>query len=250
MRFVSVAQSDDLLTEILLRLPAKPLTRFKCVSKEWLALISNPHFVRRYLTSHPFPSSLLLTLNSTDLHVPPVSLPVSIIPLRTSDADVSLPKLLDFGFLNVPDLVLRQSCHGLLLVEGREIGTQKRRRSSRSGVTKAEALSSFFVCSPLTKRFVAFRAVMVSSFFLAYDPLKSLHFKLVSVPGLNNFDYRRTLLLKKRKITIYSSEIKSWSDTGVCFTTPSSSYMNFRQGVYCNGSIHCICNLTIVSTLM
>ncbi|KAK6117898.1 hypothetical protein DH2020_048360 [Rehmannia glutinosa] len=39
-----VASIDDLLKEILLRLPIKSLIRFKLVSKQWHYLISNPRF--------------------------------------------------------------------------------------------------------------------------------------------------------------------------------------------------------------
>jgi F-box interacting protein len=40
---------DELLTEILLRLPVKSLLRFKSVSKAWRATISDPFFVRSHL---------------------------------------------------------------------------------------------------------------------------------------------------------------------------------------------------------
>ncbi|XLS98388.1 hypothetical protein HN51_041123 [Arachis hypogaea] len=42
---------DDLLPEILLRLPVKSLLRFKCVSKSWLSLnysISDPHSEKKH----------------------------------------------------------------------------------------------------------------------------------------------------------------------------------------------------------
>nr|XP_048324141.1 F-box protein At5g07610-like [Ziziphus jujuba var. spinosa] len=42
-----VANNDDLLTEILVRLPINSVLAFKSLSKHWLSLISNPHFCRR-----------------------------------------------------------------------------------------------------------------------------------------------------------------------------------------------------------
>ncbi|RHN79380.1 putative F-box domain-containing protein [Medicago truncatula] len=35
---------DELITQILLRLPVETLIRFKCVCKSWFSLISNPYF--------------------------------------------------------------------------------------------------------------------------------------------------------------------------------------------------------------
>ena len=41
---------EDLLTEILSKLPVKCLGRFKCVSKSWYALITNPNFITKHVT--------------------------------------------------------------------------------------------------------------------------------------------------------------------------------------------------------
>lgn len=40
---------SELIVDILLKLPAKSLCRFKCVSKSWLALITNPRFAKAHL---------------------------------------------------------------------------------------------------------------------------------------------------------------------------------------------------------
>ncbi|XP_048234836.1 F-box/kelch-repeat protein At3g23880 isoform X4 [Ricinus communis] len=40
---------QDLITEILSRVPVKPLIRFKCVCKTWISLISNPEFAKLQL---------------------------------------------------------------------------------------------------------------------------------------------------------------------------------------------------------
>ncbi|KAF7027260.1 hypothetical protein CFC21_039320 [Triticum aestivum] len=40
---------DELVSDILTRLPVKSLLRFKCISKAWCATISDPSFIRRHL---------------------------------------------------------------------------------------------------------------------------------------------------------------------------------------------------------
>lgn len=42
---------DELVVDILIRLPVKSLARFKCVSKPWLFVISNPAFIKVHLKS-------------------------------------------------------------------------------------------------------------------------------------------------------------------------------------------------------
>ncbi|KAI8561469.1 hypothetical protein RHMOL_Rhmol04G0342200 [Rhododendron molle] len=39
----------EVVYDILSRLPVKPLCRFKSVSKSWLALITDPHFIKSHL---------------------------------------------------------------------------------------------------------------------------------------------------------------------------------------------------------
>ncbi|XP_048325599.1 uncharacterized protein LOC112491013 [Ziziphus jujuba] len=43
---------DEIVVDILQRLPVKSLVRFRCVSKSWRCLISDPIFVRTHLESH------------------------------------------------------------------------------------------------------------------------------------------------------------------------------------------------------
>ncbi|KAK9063593.1 hypothetical protein SSX86_017464 [Deinandra increscens subsp. villosa] len=42
---------ENVIFEVLSRLPAKSITRCKCVCKEWLDIVSDPHFVRHHLSS-------------------------------------------------------------------------------------------------------------------------------------------------------------------------------------------------------
>ncbi|KAH7688161.1 F-box domain-containing protein [Dioscorea alata] len=47
--------NEDIVTEILLRLPAKSIYKFKCVSKTWLKIITDPWFGHAYNSSNGLP---------------------------------------------------------------------------------------------------------------------------------------------------------------------------------------------------
>uniref|UniRef100_A0ACD5UL81 Uncharacterized protein n=1 Tax=Avena sativa TaxID=4498 RepID=A0ACD5UL81_AVESA len=61
---------EELVLEILIRLPVKSLRRFKCVSKAWRATISDPSFIRSHLqrsaSSWEQNPSLLITPHTLD----------------------------------------------------------------------------------------------------------------------------------------------------------------------------------------
>ncbi|CAN6165489.1 unnamed protein product [Urochloa humidicola] len=45
----------DAIYEILLRVPAKDLCRFRAVCRPWRSLLSDPHFIAAHSTHHPAP---------------------------------------------------------------------------------------------------------------------------------------------------------------------------------------------------
>ncbi|OMO49439.1 hypothetical protein COLO4_38551 [Corchorus olitorius] len=210
---VVIANNEDLLLEILLRVPAKPLVKFKSVSKQWLSLISSPQFCRSHTHRHRDNASLTaaaLLYRCGTSHLPPGGF--HIVPLRNQCS-----KLPCFDYLSDPDVEIVQSCNGLLLC----------RCIDRSYSLK------YFVCNPTTKRFKMLSFPQLEGFVyavnLAFDPLKSVHYKIIAI--------RRLLWVAPRfQIDIYSSKTDSWSPKVVNFTT--DYYVWFGLGVFCNGAIH------------
>ncbi|PHU05426.1 hypothetical protein BC332_26248 [Capsicum chinense] len=76
---------DVIIMEILCRLPVRYLVQFKCVSKLWNALISDPYFVNKHLNhakNDPHAPKLLLCKSSfVDYTTSIYSCPLSSIQL-------------------------------------------------------------------------------------------------------------------------------------------------------------------------
>ncbi|XP_071738818.1 F-box protein CPR1-like [Rutidosis leptorrhynchoides] len=72
---VDIHIHDDVLNNILTRLPGKSLLRFRCVSKHWNRLISDPSFMksrsrRMILLKHPMPFIVLDTKDHSIINIP------------------------------------------------------------------------------------------------------------------------------------------------------------------------------------
>ncbi|RVW80973.1 F-box protein [Vitis vinifera] len=209
-----VASNDDLLSELLLRLPIKSLLKFKSVSKHWLSLITDPHFSRRKtlsLTLSP-PSSC----TALPGHQPLFSF-VPLDPLQTSAPFTSLT------FVDHPrGIEILQSCNGLFCCSSVDYNDSERKYYIYNPTTK-----QFTTLPPLCGRSVR-RVLGVN---LAFDPSKSHTYRVVCVQRCkSSYDHCQ--------IQIYSSETGPWRVSGVPFAAPIS--VDFPSGVYWNGAIHWI----------
>ena len=99
---------DEIVLEILARLPVKSLLRFRCVCKTWYSYITNPNFI----------STHLLCYNNRDggyvIHVPRIPDPSQICTLASDRTFETISEVrIPFTFQSeYPDLV--GSCNGIL----------------------------------------------------------------------------------------------------------------------------------------
>lgn len=144
--------SDDMLVEIVTRMPLKSFSRSKCVSKSWQALLSD-NYVRNKLPL--IVSGVFQPSNSTGKNGP--------VYLSASDDARLYPARLDSNRLTS---TLIDCCNGLLLFY--------------SSVT-----SCFSVCNPTTNKHVTLPkpSEKTKLSVLAFDPCHSHHFKVVSFTG-------------------------------------------------------------------
>ena len=108
--------TDDLIVEILSRLPAKSICRFKCVSRHWYGLITHPEHRKIPQTlSGFFHPSYMFWLDNEDLKILP-----GFVGIMESEElpflDSSLPFLTGYRLI-----VPKVCCNGLLFCFCRKV---------------------------------------------------------------------------------------------------------------------------------
>ncbi|XP_017976571.1 PREDICTED: F-box protein At5g07610 [Theobroma cacao] len=220
-----VTDIDDLLIEILQRLPTKTLLQFKLVSKQWLSIISSSDFSifhTRFVLNEGSLKPSVLFLDAI-YRKPPTKF--VFLPLNR---DTKQLPLLDF--MNAPYITIIQSCNGLLLC------------------TYDYDNQSYFICNPVIKKFKMISCPMppmleyhLVGVNLAFDPLKSPCYKIISIwqEVLLDKDEENNCLCRMTSnfsMDIYSSETDSWNVSKIKFT--SEWAIQFDHAVFFNGAIH------------
>lgn len=190
-----VLSIDDLLIEILLRVPITSLLCFKTVSKRWLSIITHPHFSVLYPNRA---IGLVLTC--------PYSLPAKpqYDYVHFDKKNPSKPPFKNLKFINDSSgISVLQSCNGLMLCS-----------NSASRLAKR----NYYVCNPTTKHYTTLPKSLLQTenskihgISLAFDPLKSPHYKVICVRDSVSSP-------QHYQIEIYSSQ------TGLCI-----AYVKTRQ---------------------
>ncbi|KAJ0683004.1 putative F-box domain-containing protein [Helianthus annuus] len=196
--------NDELLTEILLRLPAASILRFKSVSKHWRLLLSQKHFTQRYDKISKSPTGLI----ATDIYVPFDVENPSTPPFRCLDS-----------YFDHPGVEIVQSCNGLLLCVTRP--------KDRNGASK------YCVFNPTTKQLALIPPVprdrsTIWFMGLAFHQTDCVRYKVICVlsvgPEVDSY-----------QIQVYSSDTNEWKISIESF--PASVPIN-RDGVYWNGAVY------------
>ncbi|KAL6139477.1 hypothetical protein ACLB2K_057781 [Fragaria x ananassa] len=220
----TVANIEELLSEVLVRVPARPLLRFKRDSKHWLSLISDPKFCHRHTLQNPHSS--ISAVFAHDFSFIPLDLDHdrSSNPGNQNLSDSSPnPNPLNFG-QHLRDIMIIQSCNGLFLC--RPIKTSN---------------TTIYILNPTTKQFstLAIPAAAAAAasgqpcvlfgYALAFDPSKSPHYKVLFLQEGNH--------ILNYHVHIYSSsETRCWRLLSSCFVR--LPLVDNDQAVYCNGAVH------------
>ncbi|KAI8017170.1 F-box protein [Camellia lanceoleosa] len=248
----AIAENSDLIAQILVRLPVKPLTQFKSVSKQWLSLISDSQFSLHHSRRNRKPISALFLLSLNKINPE-----FSFLPF--ADCSLGSPH---FQFLVHPGTSILHSCNGLLCFPKLDDTTES-------------SILRYYVCNPTTKRSARipllglvhncrirrgyFRVdhklcnvkieestrpgndlnINLLGIYVAFDPLKSQNYRVVCV-----WESNADLFNYEIRIAVYRSEIGLWGELMGAFTIPYA--VCFNNGVFWNGEVHWISNSDIV----
>ncbi|KAF7098172.1 hypothetical protein CFC21_099933 [Triticum aestivum] len=202
--------TDDLLIEILSRVPARSLCRFQCVSKHWLGLINDRSYRRK------LPQTLAGFYDAGQL----------------LDSGVLFTNILGSRHLTYPAFLpgrrlvfLLDSCHGLLLFSSYVAGDH------------GDEIR-YVVCNPATEEWAELPdsgySGDASSINLCFDPAVSPHFYVFCLPVVEVEDQHGFCITG---VHVYSSETGSWVHNEKRWSG-NIDVANDPSIVYLNGYLH------------
>lgn len=204
----------DLIVEILLRLSVRSLLRFKCVSKSWCALISDPEFAKSHIDMAAAPTHrfLFTSSNASELNAIDVE---AEEPLCDDSANVvfKVPPSSTFKYYKHSVRVVG-SCRGFILLM----------------FTGLDSIG-FIVWNPSTGlgKEILHKPMERSCEYLSgfgYDP------------STDDYVIVNVILSRRKhpKIECFSLRANSWSCTKS--KAPYRENLTFGDGVFLNGALH------------
>ncbi|KAI8002256.1 F-box/kelch-repeat protein [Camellia lanceoleosa] len=186
---------EEIIIDILLRLPVTSLCRFRCVSKPWLSLISDTYFIRTHLNrntnnqKHPH-DRLIIVSHPTDFHA---------VDLKSFQSRHDFEALhLKFPPEQKPSdcMEIWGSCDGLLLMlddfSNCFLVNPSTRQSRKLPKSPFSINSSEYCC--------------LDSFGFGYDSSND-HYKVVRI---SHHDYNYRVACADNIVSVYSLSTDSW----------------------------------------
>uniref|UniRef100_A0ACD5T7V2 Uncharacterized protein n=2 Tax=Avena sativa TaxID=4498 RepID=A0ACD5T7V2_AVESA len=178
--------TDDLIVEVLSRLPFKSFCRFKCVSKAWLAFSSDPHYCKKLLK---IPTGLLYQHRDTS------AIMLASLPHNDKEFDAALSFLPQYEQLELMD-----SCNGLVLCKYKSSYTPR-------------GICRFIVCNPATREW----RMLPDNSFSDYDRFYNMSILAFSPSWsakLYVFNFQRLsyryLVFGPLKLQVFLSDPPTW----------------------------------------
>lgn len=234
--------TEELVIEVLQRLPLKDANRCKCVCKRWFNLISSPYFARCY-NSHrfSFPPPFALFFQYENAYRWEV--PVNLRGIQLANNAYNHPILNSSGFSLsfLPPSSTSEPVHFLASSNGLVLCSTTVLYEKKLKLEKV----LYYVCNPLTMHWVALppppnchKRVRIG--FIStpdFDNGIISRFKVVRIPEFE----KCTQLYTNLSLEIFSSETGEWTDFVISWHEPVfSCFFLCDSAVVCNGMLHWI----------
>ncbi|KAK7363689.1 hypothetical protein VNO77_05840 [Canavalia gladiata] len=210
----TVQLPQELIIEILLKLPVKSLFRFKCVCKSWLSLICDPHFALSHYDHLSAARTCRLVL------LAPSASEFRSMDLDASILDDSASAALNLSFLpSFPqpryNIKIMGSCRGFLLLE---------------------CHSNLYMWNPSTHVHKQISLRVNAMFFrflygFGYDPSTDDYLVLLGTCDPNSVDW-------VTRVELYSLRADTWEQIEDTYLSYVNASVDFRLGTLFNGAIH------------
>ncbi|XP_058195392.1 F-box/kelch-repeat protein At3g23880-like isoform X2 [Rhododendron vialii] len=205
----------EILSEILSHLPVRSLFRFRCVSKVWRSLISDPKFALDHYSSQKHQKIAINIRSPSDSHDKGSSVVYSVEYDSTAYASSSWIKPM-INEDNIEWFQILGSCNGLLLVSY-YMDLYLWNPSTRQ-CTKTLSLTCYWPMGLITKEISA-------SSGLCYD---------------SSVDDYKAVIAYRGKVSVASFKRRIWATTTCCFADGGERVMN--SGPVVNGKLHWVIN--------
>ncbi|THF99668.1 hypothetical protein TEA_008056 [Camellia sinensis var. sinensis] len=211
---------EEVLIEILSRLPVESLLRFTCVSKPWRSLITSPSFINTHLnksTNNTLTHLLLLKYTCLNPNQEHYSLRFDNKTFNHY-AQFTSPFKTHFYFRVVG------TCNGLVCLSDDRFGDKQ----------------NIILWNPMIRRYVALPKPSLS--LDSYSPYMSVLFGFdlrtndYKVVRISHFE-RRKNAIPLPKVKVYSLKIGSWKAL-TCRDPSYNMVENFWEHVFLNGFAH------------
>ncbi|KAK6911180.1 F-box domain [Dillenia turbinata] len=178
---------DNIITEILSRLPLKSLLRSKCVCKRWHFMISDPIFIRKYSLENPSYYISGFYLQKAWLSCKPR------LDFFTMNGNLKAAPEASLSFIK-DSVKIMSSCNGLLCCSSFRCSEKER---------------NYYICKPATKQYTMLPPIeseLVFGMSIVFEPSKSPHYKVVCVCESELSQPKDSLY----QIKVFSSQTSSW----------------------------------------
>ncbi|XP_044958285.1 F-box protein At5g07610-like [Hordeum vulgare subsp. vulgare] len=210
--------ADDMLVEILSRVPARSVCRFKCVSKHWLSLIDHPDHRKK------LPQTLAgFFYTRSDNGQLPLETEVRFVSVsgkRGPPVDTSFAFLPSHGRVDLLDC-----CNGLLLCRW-------------YAVSAPDDEFRYIVCNPAREEWVELPDtshadnVRREALHLGFDPVVSPHFYVFAFLEDAHFNFYLA------GVEVYSSETRRWVYKEIGWSKRIKLAARQSDAVFLNGCLH------------